>query len=208
MASRSCGRSRPTKHRPGLVQHSFGWPLDNRTGGGSFLYHFGEDLVSVGFVVHLNYANPHLSPFGEFQRFKTHPAIRPTFEGGKRLSYGARAITEGGWQSVPKLVFPGGALVGCAAGFVNVPRIKGSHNAILSGMLAAEHVAAAIGAGRAHDELGEYEHAWREVGNRPRSAARPQRQAAVVALRHAGRHRRWAASTCGPTRSASRCSAR
>ncbi len=151
----------PALHRPGLVQHTFGWPLDNRTGGGSFLYHLGDNLVSVGFVVHLNYRNPHLSPFEEFQRFKTHPAIAPLFDGGKRLAYGARAITEGGWQSVPKLTFPGGALVGCAAGFVNVPRIKGSHNAILSGMQAAEQVAAALGAGHAHDELTGYEAGWR-----------------------------------------------
>jgi len=149
------------KHKPGLVQHSFGWPLDAKTGGGSFLYHFGEGLVSVGFVVHLNYANPTLSPFDEFQRFKTHPLIAPALEGGTRLSYGARAITEGGWQSVPKLSFPGGALIGCAAGFVNVPRIKGSHNAILSGMLAAEHTAEALKAGRAHDEIEAYESAWR-----------------------------------------------
>ena len=151
----------PEKHRPGLVQHSFGWPLDNRTGGGSFLYHFGDNLVSVGFVVHLNYQNPYLSPFEELQRFKTHPLVRATFEGGKRLSYGARAITEGGWQSVPNVSFPGGALVGCAAGFLNVPRIKGSHNAMLSGMLAAEHVAAALAAGRANDTPAEYEAAWR-----------------------------------------------
>ncbi len=151
----------PDRHRRGLVQHTFGWPLDNRTGGGSFLYHSGENLVSVGFVVHLNYANPRLSPFEEFQRFKTHPLVRGTFEGGKRLAYGARAITEGGYQSVPKLTFPGGALIGCAAGFVNVPRIKGSHNAMLSGMLAAEHVAAALTAGRAHDLLADYEDSWR-----------------------------------------------
>jgi electron-transferring-flavoprotein dehydrogenase len=151
----------PERHRPGLVQHSFGWPLDNSTGGGSFLYHFDEQLVAVGFVVHLNYQNPYLAPFEEFQRFKTHPLVRATFEGGKRLAYGARALTEGGWQSVPKLVFPGGALVGCAAGFMNVPRIKGSHNAMLSGMLAAEHVAAALAAGRANDELTSYEEAWR-----------------------------------------------
>ena len=151
----------PAKHQPGLVQHSFGWPLDGTTGGGSFLYHFDENLVSVGFVVHLNYTNPTLSPFDEFQRFKTHPSIAPLFEGGKRLAYGARAITEGGYQSVPKLCFPGGALLGCAAGFVNVPRIKGSHNAILSGMLAAEHLVAALAAGRAHDELSSYEQAWR-----------------------------------------------
>jgi electron-transferring-flavoprotein dehydrogenase len=151
----------PEKHRPGLVQHSFGWPLDNRTGGGSFLYHLDDNLVSVGFVVHLNYQNPYLSPFEEFQRFKTHPLVRDTFAGGKRLSYGARAITEGGYQSVPKLTFPGGALLGCAAGFVNVPRIKGSHNAILSGMLAAQHVGEALAAGRHHDELKGYETAWR-----------------------------------------------
>jgi electron-transferring-flavoprotein dehydrogenase len=121
----------PEKHQPGLVQHSFGWPLDGSTGGGSFLYHYGENLVVVGFVVHLNYKNPYLSPYDEFQRFKTHPAIAPTFEGGKRVAYGARAITEGGLQSLPKLVFPGGALLGCSAGMVNVPRIKGSHNAML-----------------------------------------------------------------------------
>jgi electron-transferring-flavoprotein dehydrogenase len=151
----------PEKHRPGLTQHTFGWPLDSRTGGGSFLYHFDDNLVAVGFVVHLNYENPYLSPFEEFQRFKTHPLVRGTFEGGKRLAYGARALTEGGWQSVPKLSFPGGALVGCAAGFMNVPRIKGSHNAMLSGMLAAEHVAAALKAGRANDELADYEAAWR-----------------------------------------------
>jgi electron-transferring-flavoprotein dehydrogenase len=152
----------PEKHRPGLVQHTFGWPLDNRTGGGSFLYHYDENLVSIGFVVHLNYQNPYLAPFEEFQRFKTHPLVRDTFAGGKRLAYGARAITEGGWQSVPKLAFPGGALIGCAAGFVNVPRIKGTHNAVLSGMLAAEHVATALAAGRTNDELATYEAAWRE----------------------------------------------
>jgi electron-transferring-flavoprotein dehydrogenase len=152
---------KPEKHRPGLVQHSFGWPLDNSTGGGSFLYHFDDNLVAVGFVVHLNYKNPYIHPFEEFQRFKTHPAIRDTFEGGKRIGYGARAITEGGFQSVPKLTFPGGALIGCSAGFVNVPRIKGSHNAVLSGMLAAEHVAEAIAAGRAADEVAGSEAAWR-----------------------------------------------
>jgi electron-transferring-flavoprotein dehydrogenase len=151
----------PEQHHPGLVQHTFGWPLDDRTGGGSFLYHFDDRLVSVGFVLHLNYANPYLNPFEEFQRFKTHPLVRATFAGGKRLAYGARAITEGGYQSVPKLAFPGGMLVGCAAGFVNVPRIKGSHNAMLSGLLAAGHVAAALKAGRANDELADYEAAWR-----------------------------------------------
>ena len=152
----------PALHKPGLVQHSFGWPLGNSTGGGSFLYHLDDNQVSVGFVVHLNYTNPTLSPFDEFQRFKTHPMIAPVFAGGKRLAYGGRAITEGGWQSVPKLTFPGGALIGCAAGFVNLPRIKGSHNAVLSGVLAAEHVARALGEGRAQDEVASYEAAWRD----------------------------------------------
>ena len=152
----------PAKHQKGLIQHSFGWPLNNSTGGGSFLYHYDDNKVAVGFVVHLNYDDPYLSPFDEFQRFKTHPTIRTVFEGGKRISYGARAITEGGYQSVPRLSFPGGALIGCAAGFVNVPRIKGVHNAMGSGMLAAEHVATALGAGRANDELTEYENAWRD----------------------------------------------
>ncbi|MEI8144396.1 MAG: electron transfer flavoprotein-ubiquinone oxidoreductase, partial [Alphaproteobacteria bacterium] len=158
---------KPENHKPGLVQHSFGWPLDMSTGGGSFLYHFGDGLVSIGFVVHLNYTNPTLSPFDEFQRFKHHPSIRPVLEGGKRLSYGARAITEGGWQSVPKLTFPGGALLGCAAGFVNVPRIKGSHNAMLSGIQAADHLAEALKAGRSHDEVTAYEEGWRasEIGH-------------------------------------------
>lgn len=152
---------KPENHKPGLVQHSFGWPLDMKTGGGSFLYHLEDNLVAVGFVVHLNYKNPYLAPFEEFQRFKTHPTIRGTFEGAKRISYGARAITEGGWQSVPKLTFPGGALMGCSAGLVNVPRIKGSHNAVLSGMQAAEHVATAIAEGRSHDEIAGYEAEWR-----------------------------------------------
>src|SRR6201994_2394011 len=151
----------PAKHQKGLVQHTLGWPLNNPTGGGSFLYHYDDNKVAVGFVVHLNYDDPYLSPFDEFQRFKTHPAIRTLFEGGRRLAYGARAITEGGYQSVPKLSFAGGALIGCAAGFVNVPRIKGVHNAVGSGMLAAEHVNAALGAGRANDELVDYENAWR-----------------------------------------------
>ncbi len=151
----------PEKHRPGLVQHTMGWPLDNRTGGGSFTYHFGDRLVETGFVVHLNYQNPYLSPFEEFQRFKTHPLLRDTFSGGKRICYGARAISEGGWQSVPRVAFPGGVLVGCTAGFLNVPRIKGSHNAMLSGMLAAQHIAAAMAQGRGNDELSSYEAAWR-----------------------------------------------
>ncbi len=151
----------PAKHKPGVLQHSFGWPLSGRTGGGSCLFHIEDNQVAVGFVVHLNYKNPTLSPFDEFQRFKTHPMIRDVFAGGKRLSYGARALSEGGWQSVPKLSFPGGALLGCSAGFVNVPRIKGSHNAVLSGIQAAEAAARALAAGRAHDELAEYENGWR-----------------------------------------------
>jgi electron-transferring-flavoprotein dehydrogenase len=146
---------------PGLVQHTAGWPLDNSTGGGSFLYHFGDHYVAIGFVVHLNYKNPWISPFDEFQRFKHHPVIRRYLEGGKRIAYGARAITEGGWQSIPKLTFPGGVLIGCSAGFVNLPRIKGSHNAIKSGMLAAEAAFAAVGAGREGDELVDYETALR-----------------------------------------------
>src|ERR1700710_2302 len=152
----------PAKHRKGLIQDSFGWPLSNSTGGGSFLYHYNENLVAVGFVVHLNYDDPYLSPFEEFQRFKTHPSIRDVFEGGKRIAYGARAITEGGYQSVPRLTFAGGALVGCAAGFVNVPRIKGVHNAMGTGMQAAQHVIAPLAAGRSNDELVEYENAWRD----------------------------------------------
>ena len=128
----------PDRHKSGMVLHGLGWPLDNDTGGGLFAYHWGENFCSIGFVVHLNYSNPWLEPFSEFQRAKTHPAIRRMLEGGKRVGYGARAITEGGFQSVPKLAFPGGALIGCAAGFVNLPRIKGSHNAIRTGMMAAD----------------------------------------------------------------------
>jgi len=135
------------KHRPGLVIHTQGWPLDSKTGGGSFIYHLEDQQVAIGFVVHLDYSNPYLSPYDEFQRFKTHPLIRPLLEGGKRLSYGARAINEGGLQSVPKLTFPGGALIGCAAGFVNLPRIKGSHNAMKTGMLAAEAAFAELARG-------------------------------------------------------------
>ncbi|MFZ5791206.1 MAG: electron transfer flavoprotein-ubiquinone oxidoreductase [Pseudomonadota bacterium] len=145
----------PAKHRQGLISHSVGWPLDRSTYGGSFLYHLENNLVSVGFVIGLDYRNPHLSPFDEFQRFKTHPAIRPTFEGGRRLAYGARAINEGGFQSIPKLVFPGGALIGCAAGFVNVPKIKGTHTAMKSGMTAAEAVMAAFERGESR-ELDDY----------------------------------------------------
>ncbi|MFC7378540.1 electron transfer flavoprotein-ubiquinone oxidoreductase [Brevundimonas sp. GCM10030266] len=148
------------KHQPGLVQHSTGWPLDEFTGGGSFLYHFGDRYVTVGYVVHLNYKNPFISPFDEFQRFKHHPSIAEHLEGGTRISYGARAITEGGFQSVPKLAFPGGALIGCSAGFVNVPRIKGSHNAMKTGMLAADAAYDAVMAGRSGDELVEYQTAY------------------------------------------------
>jgi electron-transferring-flavoprotein dehydrogenase len=144
------------RHRPGLAVHTQGWPLDTETGGGSFVYHLENRQVAVGFVVHLSYRNPHLSPYDEFQRFKTHPSIRSTFEGGKRLSYGARAINEGGLQSIPKLAFPGGALIGCAAGFVNLPRIKGSHNAMKTGMLGAEAAFSALTENRSHDELAAY----------------------------------------------------
>jgi electron-transferring-flavoprotein dehydrogenase len=151
----------PDRHRPGLVVHTQGWPLDAHTGGGSFMYHWGERYVSVGFVVHLDYTNPHLSPFEELQRFKLHPDVRPTFEGGKRVGYGARAISEGGLQSVPRLAFPGGALIGDAAGFLNVPRIKGTHNAMKSGMIAAEAIVAALGAARAGDVLADYGDGWR-----------------------------------------------
>jgi len=153
---------RPEVHRLGQVTHTLGWPLGQGTGGGSFMYHLEDNLVSVGFVVHLNYANPHLYPYMEFQRFKHHPLIMPVLEGGRRIAYGARAITEGGLQSVPRLYFPGGALIGCAAGFVNVPRIKGSHNAMKSGMLAAESAFAAIQAGRSGDELKAYQTAYEE----------------------------------------------
>ena len=148
------------KHQPGLVVHGFGWPLAGDTGGGLFMYHWGENFCSIGFVVHLNYSNPYLSPFDEFQRAKNHPAIARYLEGGKRIGYGARAITEGGFQSVPKLAFPGGALIGCAAGFVNLPRIKGSHNAILTGMMAAEAAFAALGEGRSGDVLDAYQTAY------------------------------------------------
>ena len=146
----------PARHQPGLVVHTAGWPLDNDTYGGSFLYHVENNQVAVGFIVGLSYQNPYLSPYEEFQRYKTHPAIRHFFEGGKRISYGARAITAGGLQSLPKTVFPGGALIGCDAGFLNTSRIKGSHAAIKTGMLAADAAYAALGAGRQHDELLSY----------------------------------------------------
>jgi electron-transferring-flavoprotein dehydrogenase len=152
----------PAKHQPGLVVHTAGWPLDNSTYGGSFLYHLENNQVAVGYVVGLAYENPYLSPFEEFQRYKTHPAIRGFFEGGKRLSYGARAITAGGLQSLPKLSFPGGALIGCDAGFLNASRIKGSHAAMKTGMLAADAAFAAVVAGRAQDELTDYAHAFEQ----------------------------------------------
>ena len=152
---------KPDKHQGGLVVHTAGWPLNNDTYGGSYLYHMEDNLVSVGFVVGLAYTNPYLSPFEEFQRYKTHPAIRGTFEGGKRISYGARAITAGGLQSLPKLTFPGGVLIGDDAGFLNASRIKGSHAAIKSGMLAAESAFNALRAGRGSDELSGYPEAFK-----------------------------------------------
>ena len=148
----------PAKHSAGRVIHTQGWPLsETESWGGGFLYHQANGQVALGFVVALDYANPYLSPFEEFQRWKQHPKIREMLEGGRRVSYGARAINEGGWQSVPKLAFPGGALIGCSAGFVNVPRIKGSHTAMKSGMLAADSLAAAMSGGREHDEVVEYQ---------------------------------------------------
>jgi electron-transferring-flavoprotein dehydrogenase len=153
---------RPEKHRQGLVLHTVGWPLDTRTYGGSFLYHLEDNQVAVGFVVGLDYENPYLSPFDEFQRFKTHPSIRPTFEGGRRIAYGARALNEGGLQSIPELIFPGGALIGCSAGFLNVPRIKGSHTAMKSGMTAAEAAFAALAEATAPKTLDAYPAALKE----------------------------------------------
>jgi electron-transferring-flavoprotein dehydrogenase len=150
----------PAKHKEGLVVHTAGWPLDNSTYGGSFLYHLEGNKVAVGYVVGLGYENPYLSPFEEFQRYKTHPSIRSFFEGGKRLAYGARSITAGGLQSLPKFVFPGGALIGCEAGFLNASRIKGSHAAIKTGMLAAEAVAQALGNSRQYDVLDDYTKAF------------------------------------------------
>ena len=151
----------PARHEPGLVVHTAGWPLDSATYGGSFLYHMADNRVAVGYVVGLGYTNPWLSPYGEFQRYKTHPAIRTTFEGGRRLAYGARAITAGGLQSLPELVFPGGALIGCDAGFLNTSRIKGSHAAIKSGMLAAESAFEAVASARSHDVLTSYPQAFK-----------------------------------------------
>ena len=153
---------KPENHKQGQVTHTMGWPLGAKAGGGSFMYHLEDNLVSIGFVVHLNYQNPYLYPYMEFQRFKHHPLISQVLEGGRRVAYGARAITEGGFQSVPKLYFPGGVLIGCSAGFVNVPRIKGSHNAMKTGMMAAEAAFAALNAGRAGDELSAYEEAYKK----------------------------------------------
>lgn len=147
----------PEKHRPGLVEHTMGWPLGSSAGGGSFIYHADENQVYVGFVVHLGYANPHVNPYLAFQQFKHHPTVAKLLEGGKRVAYGARAISEGGFQSIPKMVFPGGALLGCAAGMVNVPRIKGNHHAMHSGIAAAEAAHAALGAGRSGDTLDAYD---------------------------------------------------
>ena len=152
----------PDKHKEGTVTHTMGWPLGSNAGGGSFIYHLENNQVYVGFVVHLNYKNPHLFPYMEFQRFKHHPMVAELLKGGKRVAYGARAISEGGYQSMPKMVAPGVALLGCSVGMVNVPRIKGNHNAMLSGIAAAEAAIAAIGEGRASDELAAYEQDVRE----------------------------------------------
>ena len=151
----------PKNHEEGTVTHTMGWPLGKNAGGGSFIYHLDNNQIYLGFVVHLNYKNPHLFPYMEFQRFKHHPKISKLLQGGKRVAYGARAISEGGWQSIPKVVFPGGALLGCSAGLVNVPRIKGNHNAMLSGIFAAEAAEKAISQGRSGDELEHYEQTLR-----------------------------------------------
>ena len=159
----------PSKHKPGKIVHTVGWPMDTRTYGGSFLYHLEDNQVAVGFVIALDYENPHLSPFDEMQRFKLHPAIRPTFEGGRRIAYGARALAEGGWQSIPKLVFPGGALIGDTAGFLNVPKIKGTHTAMKSGIICAEEIFAALTADAPPDVVESYPDAlkkswlWQEL---------------------------------------------
>ena len=190
------------------MQHTLGWPLDKRTGGGSFLYHFDDNLVVSRLCRCISIThNPYLSPFEEFQRFKTHPLMRDTFDGGKRIGYGARAITEGGYQSVPKLAFPGGALIGCAAGFVNVPRIKGSHNAMLSGMLAAEQSRprSRQAAPMTNSPTTRRPGAHRRSGTTCGRCATPSRYGRSSEPLPASRS---AASTCGPTRSASRCSAR
>jgi len=168
----------PAKHRLGMVLHTQGWPL-NTAGDGSFMYHLEDNQVAIGFVVNLSYVNPLLSPFEEFQRFKHHPSIQPFLEGGRRISYGARAINEGGLQSIPKLTFPGGALIGCAAGFVNVPRIKGSHNAIKSGMLAAEATFEHLQAGLAKSHVIDSLNSRRGLGLR---SSRSQLPSATVSM--------------------------
>ena len=178
----------PAKHKPGLVLHTVGWPLDRKTYGGSFLYHMDDNQVAVGFVVGLDYQNPHLSPFDEMQRFKTHPAIRPTFEGGRRIAYGARALAEGGYQSVPRLVFPGGALIGDTAGFLNVPKIKGTHTAMKSGMVCAEAVFEALTSEQAPpivEVLSDGLEGYLALGRAPPGAQHP----AVVPRRPMARHR-------------------
>ena len=199
----------PAKHQKGLIQHSFGWPLNNSTGGGSFLYHYDDNLRRRRLRRSSQLRRSVSVAVRRIPALQDPSAIRATFEGGKRLAYGARAITEGGYQSVPRLTFPGGALIGCAAGFVNVPRIKGVHNAMGTGMLAAEHVAAALGAGRANDELVDYENAWRDsaVGKDlyPVRNVKPLWSKFGTFIGVGARR----SSTCGATRcSASRCSAR
>ena len=194
-------------HRQGQVTHTLGWPLSRDTGGGSFMYHLEDNLVAIRFVVHLNYANPYLYPYMEFQRFKHHPLVEPVLKGGRRIAYGARAITEGGLQSVPRLCFPGGALIGCAAGFVNVPRIKGSHNAMKSGMLAAESAFAALQAGRACDVLEDYQTAF-EGSSIHRDLHTVRNVKPLWSKLGLLGGLRQAASTCRPTRfSGCRCSA-
>ncbi len=175
----------PKNHHPGRIVHTIGWPLDSATYGGSFLYHLEDNQVAVGFVVGLDYQNPYLSPFEEFQRFKTHPDVRPTFEGARRIAYGARSLNEGGLQAVPKVTFPGGALIGCAAGFLNVPKIKGTHTAMKSGMLAAETVFEALGSEDAPRELAAY-------GDRVRKSWVWKELRAVRNIRPAFRFGLWA----------------
>ncbi len=176
----------PENHQAGLIEHSIGWPLDSHTYGGSFVYHFGSNLVSYGFVVGLDYRNPWLSPFDEMQRFKTHPAVRRHFAGGRRISYGARALNEGGLQSIPDLVFPGGALIGDAAGFINVPKVKGSHTSMKSGMLAAEVVAEALAAGPGAELTAYPERLPCKLGV-GRVVGGPQHPAGIRQVRHVGR---------------------
>jgi flavin-dependent dehydrogenase len=180
----------PEKHQEGKVMHTMGWPLGSNAGGGSFIYHLDNNQVYVGFVVHLNYENPYLYPYAEFQRFKHHPMVAELLKGGKRIAYGARAISEGGWQSMPKAVAPGVAILGCGVGLVNVPRIKGNHNAMLSGIEAAEAAAAALAEGRSSDELTAYDDVHPQGrADREGPQAGAQRQAALVEIRASGRCR-------------------